>query len=180
VPDKKIINGGLSGTLVPKGVISGTLNSKERLTGTPTIPMGGGGTVNYENLRNKPRINDVQLIGNKTASDLYLVSENTTSGWNETPQYLPKQGEICIYTDAVVVVDDMGKTVTYPDIKIGDGNAYLINMPFVSAGVRYAILDALGDHIRNTVVHITQEEREFWNNKLNYDMDGEQLILSRD
>lgn len=27
------------------------------------------------------------------------------------------------------------------------------------------------DHINNTTIHITQDEREFWNNKLNYDED---------
>ena len=27
------------------------------------------------------------------------------------------------------------------------------------------------DHINNITIHITQDEREFWNNKLNYDED---------
>ena len=35
---------------------------------------GGGGTTDYNNLSNKPKINDVTLSGNKDASDLYLLS----------------------------------------------------------------------------------------------------------
>ena len=181
MPDETIIierNGNLSGTITPRNVIGGRLTTSSTLTGTP-IPSGGGGTTNYEVLRNKPQINGVELIGNKNAVDLRLVSENTTAGWNANPQYLPKPGEICIYTDAVIVTDDLGNTITYPDIKIGDGNTYLIDKPFVTAGVRYTVLNALWEHEKNHVIHITQEEREFWNNKLNTEVSGEELILNR-
>ena len=170
-------NGNLSGTITPRNAIGGRLTTSSTLSGTP-IPSGGG-TTNYENLRNKPQINGVELVGNKNAVDLSLVSENSTAGWNANPQYLPKPGEICIYTDAVVVTDDLGNTITYPDIKIGDGNTYLIDKPFVTAGVRYTVLNALWEHENNHVIHITQEEREFWNNKLNTDVSGEELILNR-
>ena len=37
---------------------------------------GGSGTMNYNELENKPQINGIVLIGNKTASDLNLVSQN--------------------------------------------------------------------------------------------------------
>lgn len=37
---------------------------------------GGGGTTDYSNLTNKPSINDVELSGNKTASDLGLADTN--------------------------------------------------------------------------------------------------------
>lgn len=33
---------------------------------------GGGGTTDYEALDNKPRINGVVLIGNKTSEDLHI------------------------------------------------------------------------------------------------------------
>lgn len=35
---------------------------------------GSGGTSNYEDLTNKPKINDVELIGNKSLSDLSIQS----------------------------------------------------------------------------------------------------------
>lgn len=34
-----------------------------------------GGTNNYNNLNNKPRINNVELVGNKTSKDLKLQNE---------------------------------------------------------------------------------------------------------
>lgn len=36
---------------------------------------GGGGTTNYNNLSNKPSINNVTLEGNKTAAQLMLASQ---------------------------------------------------------------------------------------------------------
>jgi hypothetical protein len=35
--------------------------------------------------------------------------------------------------------------------------------------------DALYDHIQNTVVHVSQAEKDFWNNKLNVD-DGNEVV----
>lgn len=37
----------------------------------------GGGDGNYEHLQQKPRINNVELIGNKTGADLGLVDSTT-------------------------------------------------------------------------------------------------------
>ena len=34
------------------------------------VPYVGGGTKNYEQLYNKPRIEEVELIGNKTMAEL--------------------------------------------------------------------------------------------------------------
>ena len=39
---------------------------------------GSGGDGNYEHLQQKPRINDVELVGNKTGADLGLVDSTTT------------------------------------------------------------------------------------------------------
>ena len=37
---------------------------------------GGGGTTNYNGLTNKPKINGVELKGDKTADDLNLISQD--------------------------------------------------------------------------------------------------------
>lgn len=37
---------------------------------------GGGGTTNYNLLQNRPKINNVTLSGDKSSSDLKLVSED--------------------------------------------------------------------------------------------------------
>lgn len=172
-------NAQLYGTLSASSV-SGTLQGNENLSAGLTLPHVVLET-DYNRLQNKPQINGVELVGNKTSQDLYLVSENTTAGWNENPLYLPKRGEICVYTDHTMITDDLGNTFAYPGIKIGDGNAYLIDLPFIGDDIRYEILQQLRAHTSNTVIHITQEEREFWNRKLNYEYDDaeETLILNR-
>lgn len=161
----------------PNKKLIGKLNGGS-LKGNLTIPTMAS-TGDYSSLINKPSINGVELSGDVTSQDLYIVSENTTAGWNENPLYLPKAGEICVYTDYMTVQDDMGNDVTYPGIKIGDGNAYLIDMPFVGAETRYLLLRRIQDHENNTDLHIQPGEREFWNNKLNYDAVGEELIFTR-
>lgn len=158
--------------------VSGTLNGDGRISGGLSLPHTTLET-DYNRLVNKPSINGVELSGEKSAQDLYIVSENTTAGWGENPMYLPKRGEICVYTDHHSVTDDMGNVLVYPGIKIGDGNAYLIDLPFVGDDTRYLILHQLQAHEANTAIHITQAEREFWNNKLNYNIDSEELILTR-
>lgn len=39
------------------------------------VVIGGEGSRNYEKLYNKPSINDVELIGNKTSAELKLQDE---------------------------------------------------------------------------------------------------------
>ena len=137
-------------------------------------------TVSYDSIIHKPTINGTELVGDKTPQDLRIVSENTTAGWNANPLYLPKVGEICVYTDHKTYSDGNGNTVVVPGIKIGDGNSYLIDMSFVGEDVRRDVLEALGTHENDTVHHVTSAERAFWNNKLNYNVLGEELILTRD
>lgn len=162
----------LKGQLAAKGQITGTVSSSN-LSGQVSIPVTVQET-NYNRLTNKPTINGVIVSGNLTLQDLKIVSENTTSGWNATPDYIPKTGEICIYTDYTVV-----DGVSYYGIKIGDGSAYLIDLPFVGEDVKNLVMEKLTEHEQDTVAHITSEERAFWNNKLNYEVSGEELTLNR-
>lgn len=167
-----IISGNLS-----SGTLRGNLQNSG-LSGKISIPQTYVNT-DYEKLTNKPQINGVELVGNKTAQDLYLVSENTTAGWNSNPQYLPKAGEICIYTDYATIQDDLGNDIVCPGIKVGDGNSYLIDMPFVGDETRYLLLQRIRAHEQNMAIHVSAEDRAFWNNKLNYDAVGEELIFNR-
>lgn len=137
------------------------------------------GTTNYDWLRNRPKINGVTLTGNKNQRDLYIVSEDTVIGWNSQIYYIPKKGEIVVYTDATKITDDRGRVMTYPEIKIGDGNAYLVDLPFVGAGKRYEIMQTLQNHMNDDYRHVTQADRDFWNAKLNYSVSGDTLTLTR-
>ena len=80
----------------------------------------------------------------------------TTAEWNAKPDIIGANGDIFIYTDHTVEKD--GKTISIVGIKVGDGKAYLIDRPFVTKEFE--------EHILNDTIHITNEEREFWNNKV--------------
>ena len=104
---------------------------------------------------------------------------DTTENWNAKRSYIPDRGDIVIYTDYGHMDDGYGNVIDVPGIKIGDGNAYLIDLPFVGADVRYQILTELRAHSGNTLIHVTPEDRAFWNNKLNCTVNDGNLILNR-
>jgi len=101
----------------------------------------------------------------------------TTEYWAENPR-IPKEGDIYIYTDAVVTDKD-GNEITMPQMKIGTGNAYLANLRFVGQ----AIMQKLDQHIADTGVHLQPGEREYWNSKIDIDPDNavedETLLITR-
>ena len=140
------------------------LGSGTQLTMGMTSPPAA--TTNYEKLYNRPQINGVTLSGDQTAADLGLVSENTQAGWNGIPEYVPKAGEICLYTDT-------GKA------KIGDGKVPIVDLPFLGTDDLNAVWGALNDHTQNMSLHVSAADRERWNNKLNLFLDEETLVLNR-
>lgn len=108
-----------------------------------------------------------------------LATRDTTENWNAKRDFIPLRGEIIVYTDHGKIDDGYGNLVNVPGVKIGDGSAYLIDLPFVGADERYAILQELRQHTGNAVIHVTQEEKNFWGNKLNYTINDGNLILNR-
>lgn len=138
----------------------------------PDIHIGmpsGGGAISAS-------INGVKLKGPLTYLDLFLVkgNVNTKAHWESNPLYVPEIGEVVIYIDRQTI-----EGVDYPGIKIGDGNAYLADLPFLGDDITTQIMDALSDHINNTDIHVTTEEKNFWNNKLNCEVSSETLVLNK-
>lgn len=74
---------------------------------------------------------------------------NTVAGWNAQIDLKSKEKAMYVYTD--YALDEHGNHVAA--FKIGDGNAYLIDLPFYST--------------------ISTEEKEFWNNKVRVYVDPE-------
>ena len=127
---------------------------------------------NYERLINKPKINGVELFGDKSAYDLnlaYKIKYDTTEGWANNIDYIPLEGELIIYTDY-----ETRDGVNIPAIKVGDGMAYAADLPFVNDNAR----DEFLDHIKNDVIHITQDERAFWNNKVRCYYSNESVVFT--
>lgn len=91
---------------------------------------------------------------------------DTTQNWNDARGMIPLQGEIIIYTDyksIVKEIDGEERTVLIPGIKIGDGAAYVQDLPFIDEDLR----DRIMEHINNPNLHVTLADKLFWNNKLN-------------
>ena len=102
----------------------------------------------------------------------------STAYWNSTPDLIGKKDHIYVYTDYAEIERD-GEKIAIPNIKIGDGSAFLIDNPFITTSVE----ELLEAHIADDVRHITGEERSFWNNKVSCyldEQDEENVIFSTD
>lgn len=99
---------------------------------------------------------------NADSTDSADIKVETKEFWDANRDYTPKAGEIIIYLNYKYIEVD-GSQVGVAGLKIGDGKAYVIDLPFLNdtSGIDF------DQHINNTTIHITNEEREFWNNKIN-------------
>lgn len=98
------------------------------------------------------------------------IISGTTEWWSQHSSMISQEGFIYIYTDHQRL-----NGADIPGVKIGTTNAYVIDLPFVD--------DVYSAHIADTIIHITNEEREFWNNKVTAYVDPtkeDKLILSKD
>lgn len=104
-------------------------------------------------------------------TEIDKVLYDNTASWNSQPQLVSQVGYIYIYSD--YKQDSKGNNI--PGIKVGDGNAYLIDLPFSTK--------LIDEHIADAIIHITQTERDFWNNKVTCyidDNNNTRLVFSKD
>ena len=95
----------------------------------------------------------------------------STEEWDQQPPMVSEPGYMYIWSDRY----ESPNGYYIPGVKIGDGNAYVADLPFQD--------EAYFEHIFNTEIHITQEEREFWNNKVTCYIETENpnnLIFTKD
>lgn len=85
------------------------------------------------------------------------VEVKTTEQWNQKVDYIPSKGQLIVYSDYA-----SSDGIDVPNFKIADGLAYVVDLPFVNQDVR----DLLASHIENSSIHVTNSEKEFWNNKV--------------
>lgn len=79
----------------------------------------------------------------------------TKAYWDRQLTFVPPRGAIIIYSDyARVEVDGSGKNV--PNFKVGDGNAYVVDLPFLHCDLQ----SALEAHIQNANAHLSDEDRQ--------------------
>lgn len=140
------------------------------LDAVTVTPSGGG---DYNDLSNKPKINGVELVGNKTSADLGIVGNKvlvaTTAEWDAQLTLVGELNTVYVYVDHHVNAN--GGLV--PGFKVGDGLAYLIDKPFDD--------DIFIAHAADSGIHVTSTEKTFWNGKVSAYINPnnlEQLILS--
>lgn len=92
-----------------------------------------------------------------SASGIQSVYDDTTENWNSKLDFIPPKGIIIIYSDYATI-----EGINIPNFKVGDGLAYLVDLPFVGDDMRNTLIS----HINDMVRHITAEERVSWNNKV--------------
>lgn len=113
-----------------------------------------------------------------TVNTRIQLKRDTTENWNNAVGFIPLAGEVIVYTDyetKTYQTEEYGETVTktvqIPNIKIGTGNAYVQDLAFVDEKTR----DILMAHIQDYDIHVTLQEKVFWNNKINVDDAAEQV-----
>lgn len=118
-----------------------------------------------------------------TVNGRIKFKRDTTANWNAARGMVPLEGELIVYLDYKTItkeVDGVNQTVYVPGIKIGDGAAYVQDLPFVDDEVR----DTLMQHISNNDIHVTSADKTKWDNKLNindsYEVVNGALIFNRD
>ena len=100
---------------------------------------------------------------------------NTSEYWNSRFDFIPGRGALVIYTDRFHTED--GRAV--PGVKIGDGDAYVVDLPFTGGDMDPDLARQLEEHLTDEAAHVSPAERIRWNNKLNCGVEGTTLILNR-
>lgn len=119
----------------------------------------------------------VRLSGITGTVMLENIHVDTTAHWNAQSSLIGRLGHLYVYSDFTEVDGEY-----IPAVKAGDGNAYLIDTPFITVDLS-GIEGELADHIADTNVHIQPGERDKWNDKVTCfisQADATNLVFSKD
>ena len=108
----------------------------------------------------------------------FTYYSKTKEEWNSDITFLSEKNVLYIYSNFKIFSKNGQEEIYLPGLKIGDGKSYLIDLPFLN-DFDNNIEKVLLDHISNNSIHISDQQRSFWNNKLNYELQDETLILNR-
>ena len=71
-------------------------------------------------------------MANKTFKTRILLKTDTKANWEKAAgSFIPKAGEVCIYSDRIQTTNDAGETVYIPGVKVGDGTSYIDELEFM-------------------------------------------------
>lgn len=109
------------------------------------------------------------------SEDNQYIQGGTKEYWDSQISYVPPMNSILVYW--IENQDENNNITLTPKLKIGDGNAYCVDLPFIDD----KLLEKIDNHINDTDIHVTLQEKNFWNNKINTTNEvlEENLILTR-
>lgn len=116
-------------------------------------------------------------IKNIKTDNILTYESRTVEEWNNDRNLISQKGILYIYSNYKIINDQEDNKIFLPGIKLGDGKAYLIDLPFLNTDT---FDEQILDHINNEVIHVSLNDRRFWNNKLNLvQPESQTLILNR-
>ena len=138
----------------------------------------------YNELINKPSIEGIILEGDITLPEIGIrsIQYHTEAEWNAQQTLLTAEGALYIYSDHTKVIDPTtGEVTVIPAIKIGDGVSYLSQLPFIGGGGASPeveekldeLTDTVDEHISDSPIHVSDEDRDEWNSKIRARIDSE-------
>lgn len=102
----------------------------------------------------------------------------TTAYFEGVKTTVPPRGQLVIFSDLrsieVTNSDSSKSTITSAGIKVGDGIKTIEQLPFIDW--------FYWDHLNDANIHVTAEEKTFWNNKISCEVSevDETLKLKKD
>ena len=100
----------------------------------------------------------------------------TTAYFEGVKTTVPPRGQLVIFSDLrsieVTNSDSSKSTITSAGIKVGDGIKTIEQLPFIDW--------FYWDHINDANIHVTAEQKTFWNNKISCEVIDETLNLKKD
>lgn len=117
----------------------------------------------------------LELEGLKTYDKLlkkHIPIIGTTAYFEGVKATVPPKGQLVIYSDLRSITKSDGTTITSAGIKVGDGNTTIEQLPFIDW--------FYWDHINDKNIHVTAEQKTFWDNKITCKVDDETLNLKID
>lgn len=114
-------------------------------------------------------------MANQILNTRIVLKHDTCANWDLALSFVPLAGEIIVYDDWQTITDTATNAQhTIPGIKIGDGITTVGDLSFIDADLRKELIA----HINDGSIHVTLEEKNFWNNKLSGYILEETLILT--
>lgn len=149
--------------------VDGYLQSSPRVFGDVSMFVETLGALSNNN-----QISGESFLPNTL--DRTAIHYDTTAAWNSMVGYIAERGHVYVYSDYTIKENDDGTTTLIPAIKIGDGTSYLIDLPVVTSSDDEEWID----HINNWLIHVSDNDRTTWNNKVSAQVNepDENLVFS--